>query len=209
MNEQNNIGVLLSINTKPIENILAGLKEWEIRKTRPKLEPPFTCYIYATKRKSAKDYLIVTECNNGDYNHSYYGNGKVIGEFICDNIMVFGYDEHIGYPTPAYEGDESFLDCGPGYWITVGDLEKTGLTGEEFNKYGNGKDLYGLHISNLVIYDEPKELNEFRKPCLHLEKCEECKRSINQELPFGEISIGCDNVLLYSPQSWCYVEVLK
>lgn len=196
MSESNNIGVLLSINTKPIENILAGLKEWEIRKTRPKLEPPFTCYIYATKRKSAKDYLIVTECNNGDYSRSYYGNGKVIGEFTCTSIKE--YTRSVLFDQEGETKDLAEL------------AYKSCLLMSEIVDYlGNNDKLYALEISDLVIYAKPKELNEFRKPCLHLENCENCKRSINQKLPFGEISIGCANVLSYSPQSWCYVEVLK
>lgn len=37
--------VLLSIRPEWCEKILSGEKTVEIRKTRPKLEPPFKCYI--------------------------------------------------------------------------------------------------------------------------------------------------------------------
>ena len=51
--------VLMSINPRWCELIANGKKTVEIRKTKPKLEPPFKCYIYCTK---------------GDF--SIYGDGK-------------------------------------------------------------------------------------------------------------------------------------
>lgn len=42
--------VLLSIHPKWCELIASGKKTIEIRKTRPKLEPPFKCYIYCTNK---------------------------------------------------------------------------------------------------------------------------------------------------------------
>ena len=58
-------------------------------------------------------------------------NGKVIGEFVCDYIHPFFNDED------------------------------TCLSREELAEYENGKTVYGWHISDLKIYDKPKELSEF------------------------------------------------
>ena len=55
--------VLISSLQKWCSKIANGEKTIEVRKTRPKMNPPFKCYIY--------------EC----------GNGKVIGEFLCDEII--------------------------------------------------------------------------------------------------------------------------
>jgi hypothetical protein len=76
-------------------------------------------------------------------------NGKVIGEFVCDAIDEYFYTE--------YEHD-----FGSAYFVSTADGEKTCLEYDELEKYGNGKPLYFWHISNLVIYDKPKELSEFR-----------------------------------------------
>ena len=57
------IAVLISIRPKWCEKIINGQKTIEVRKARPKMDTPFKCYIY--------------EC----------GNGKVIGEFLCDEII--------------------------------------------------------------------------------------------------------------------------
>ena len=52
--------VLISIKPKYCELIASGKKTVEIRKTRPKIEPPFKCYIYCTK--PSKKYQTVSGC---------------------------------------------------------------------------------------------------------------------------------------------------
>ena len=64
--------VLISIRPKWCNLICSGKKTFELRKSLPKLETPFTVYIYCTKDKFSKDNCIF--------------NGKVIGEFTCDMI---------------------------------------------------------------------------------------------------------------------------
>ena len=51
--------VLLSIRPEWCEKILGGEKTVEIRKTRPKLEPPFKCYIYCTLAGSDSLFMDV------------------------------------------------------------------------------------------------------------------------------------------------------
>ena len=46
--------VLISIKPKWCELIASGKKTVEVRKTNPKLDTPFKCYIYCTK---AKDFF--------------------------------------------------------------------------------------------------------------------------------------------------------
>ena len=70
--------VMLSIRPKWCEKIANGEKTIEVRKTRPKLETPFKCYIYCTIdgiKKMPKDYIAES-----------VERGKVIGEFTCDRI---------------------------------------------------------------------------------------------------------------------------
>lgn len=185
--------VLISIQPKWCELIASGEKTVEVRKTKPKLETPFKCYIYCTQGKFADLGVIGNEI--------YQKRGKVIGEFVCDKIDTYFYDEHIGYPTPQYEGDESFYDCGKGYWITCADLDKTCLTEEELLGYGKAGSLVGWHISDLVIYDKPRELSEFIHTKEHVNK-------IMNSVAHWECGID-DEVarkITRPPQSWCYVE---
>lgn len=119
------VGALYSINRPHTDNIKSGLKLWEIRKSKPNIPVPFPAFIYETKKKG--------------------GCGKVIGEFICDEIKEIKADNAI----QAY----------------FNNTHETCLTDTELRLYATkGKPLYGLHISNLKIYDKPKELSEFYKP---------------------------------------------
>ena len=68
---------------------------------------------------------------------------------------------------------------------------------EELRKYlGQGiHDFYAWHISDLVIYDKPKELSEFS--------------SGSSRLEFSETEDGFPwkwSGMKRPPQSWCYVE---
>lgn len=50
--------VILSIKPKWCELIASGQKTVEVRKTRPKIETPFKCYIYETKDKTKQYYDV-------------------------------------------------------------------------------------------------------------------------------------------------------
>ena len=121
--------------------------------------------------------------------------GKVIGEFVCDEILQFNHDD---YNSPAYD-------------ISDDDLNRTCLFQEDLYRYASGKTLYGWHISNLKIYDEPKALNKFYK-----KDFEEALSNWEDLFSIGTPK-GClveyppepkeeDYILTKAPQSWCYVE---
>lgn len=128
--------VLISIRPKWCELIANREKTIEVRKTKPKLQPPFKCYIYCTQSKeglpdSAEMYI--------------HRSGKVIGEFICDSIIPIS----VSYSNPNHH-------------LSNREFPFTGLTDKAIMEYlGNGVTGYGWHISELVIYDEPKELTDF------------------------------------------------
>ena len=107
--------VLISISPKWCEKIINGRKTIEVRKTRPKMDTPFKCYIY--------------KC----------GNGKVIGEFLCDEIININGAGRI--PSDA--------------------ARPTCLEPAELHQYLGTATGFGWHISNLRIYDTPRELREF------------------------------------------------
>lgn len=158
--------VLISIRPKWCELIANGQKTIEVRKTRPKIETPFKCYIYCTVGKG----------NTGDIlPKSGIVCGKVIGEFVCDEIE---------------ELDSYFYECAAAD-VLYENIRNTCLSWADFNKYSNGREfLYGWHISDLKIYDKPRELSEFT-------------------YWLGFISDGAtDNHghLKRAPQSWMYVE---
>ena len=87
--------VMISIHPEWCEKIISGQKTIEIRKTRPKIETPFKCYIYCTQDnkndliiKNHKGYLFgkISDRAKSNLTESWIANGQVIGEFICRDI---------------------------------------------------------------------------------------------------------------------------
>ena len=80
--------VLISIQPKWCELIANSKKTVEVRKTKPKLETPFKCYIYCTANNKGTHDLLEIHNTQGKI---YKANSKVIGEFICKGIGTFGW----------------------------------------------------------------------------------------------------------------------
>ena len=171
--------VLISIQPKWCELIASGKKTVEVRKTKPKLETPFKVYIYCTKDNSFAEKTLRGFDENGKAIYYKANKGKVIGEFVCDRIDYIGW---ISNPTK--------LD-----WKNYYD-KKSCLTSSQLYDYSNGGCYYEWHISDLIIYDEPKELSEFSRHDNTYDNCfgwafEDRDKSVPITRP---------------PQSWCYVE---
>lgn len=182
--------ILLSIKPKYVELIASGQKTIEVRKTAPQ-EVPFKAYIYESRNGGHR----CKHCNEKDSCYSYApknvgcynGRGKVIGYFICDKVDEYPYD----YCDGVDIDDDTILE--------------TAIDREDINIYAKGKTLYGWHISDLKIYDKPRELSEFYTK----KKCNSCKKS-------GYESTACmydedckvPMSITRAPQSWQYIEDL-
>lgn len=203
--------VMISIRPEWCVKIANGQKTIEVRKTRPNLIPPFKCYIYCT---NSPPYMVLGDKFRGNWETEYtttYGysrketnkiwgimNGKVIGEFVCDHIFCYPWNEY----------DPPFQDNGA-YDLLPRDFSESCLTYSDFENYGfDGTDyhtLYGWHISALKIYgiyDDLLEITQFIKPCQKSDVCESCAM-------YSEFKDRCNNSALQirrPPQSWCYVE---
>ena len=175
--------VMLSIRPKWCQKIASGEKTIEVRKTKPKLETPFKCYIYCTLPKYPHEDFITT-----DYPMpQFYGGGKVIGEFTCDRIDRLAPANE---PYGIYDIDDDYV-------------LQTCLENGALWDYGHGIPLYGWHISDLRIYDTPRELSEFRRA---IDPCDSCHAEYTWECT------GCKKLsgdIKRPPQSWCYVEAMK
>lgn len=133
-----NKSVITSVRPKEGELIASGRQTMLVRKTRPKIETPFKCYIYMTATKERCrlwEYITAYQNSKGEILN---GSQKVIGSFVCDEIIEDKRGEN--------------ADVFSKFAL---------LSLEEQKKYGANKPLYGWHISDLKIYDKPKELVEF------------------------------------------------
>lgn len=205
---------IVSIRPEWVKRIIDRGKTFEVRKSVPK-EVPFKAYIYVTKdgiNGRSSEVLLLNkhtgEVGFGDYRNACHCgkddfeicNGHVVGEFICDKV---------------------FRTCG---WRLRGDTQQCAkqtrleerfsrfvcLTIDEAVKYAGGenREIYGWHISDLKIYDKPKELSEFgnlcRKDCLRLGKGgKSCKFLSTDGTP-------CNRIIPITrpPQSYMRVEEL-
>lgn len=139
--------IITSVSPYLCEKIVSGDCKILVKKTAPK-EVPFKAYIYMTQG-TYKDL--------GLYSEGIYQNRmKVIGEFICDKVIktcgwrLRGYTQQCAKRTP----EEEILP------------RSACLSIDEIVNYAGGEngEICGWHISDLRIYDEPKELSEFRTP---------------------------------------------
>lgn len=198
--------VLISIRPEWCEKIVTGQKTIEVRKTRPKMDTPFKCYIYCTqsadilwilkeRERSLHPDKIADVFKAAKCGGAYRGNGKIIGEFICNRV------------TNLFSNSR--------FWLDEDDVLHTCLSAAEMRKYANGANgLYGWHISYLVIYDHPRDLWEFTPACRYKNDDGSCpsrrvacsyqKYDYN---PDGSINlVECGRTLERPPQSWRYVE---
>lgn len=124
--------VLISIHPRWCAEIFNGQKTIEVRKSFPRqLETPFEVLVYCTKGKENEKMCF-------DRYSPYIGNGKVIGSFVCDDVITDFRGEHSD------------------------DFAKYALLSiDEQKKYGGNKLLYGWHITAPKLFDKPRELGEF------------------------------------------------
>ena len=111
------------------------------------------------------------------YESGFDGRHKVVNEWICDNITTW----RICVGIPAH-------------------LPKAAcVSAEEIRQYSgkNYKDISEMRITNLKIYDTPKELSEFYKPCRY---------SGNPDCGWLKEADLCSRNITRPPCSWCYVE---
>jgi len=172
--------VMASVQPQWCEKIASRDKSLEVRKTKPNIPVPFKCYIYQTRRRWW--YEILGKLSACAWVRAVMeGQGKVIGEFTCDDVK------------PIFAQDFIVRED------AIRAIKGSCLTPQEVKDYAGWKkgiqlfdckELYGWHISNLVIYDSPRELKEFRGL---------------RETKFGFEPVA----LTRPPQSWYYVEELE
>ena len=178
--------ILISIKPKWVAKILNGEKTIEIRKTMPKCDLPIDVYIYCTKDKpraimTDKGCVVANTLEvggNSQYKSAYSLSGKVVAKFTLDKVGEIKFDDKEVQRKACLTEDELFEYL---------------FVNEPYHE--DMKKGYAWHISNLVIFDKPKELSEFKIPC-----------------DFKCPKLGCcychkNTRLTKAPQSWCYVEV--
>lgn len=200
--------ILISIKPKWVAKILNGEKTIEIRKTMPKCDLPITVYIYCTKWSDNGYTNTLTRMKNGSFHNlkkfdeftdEFIQNidetgftGKVVAKFTLNKVEEIGMWNYSEYGTRTLcENHLSIKSC---------------LDAYELKDYLKGKIGYAIHISDLEIFDKPKELSEFYKAGAW-KVYEEQLDSSYMKRTEQEIMKSLNQTLTKAPQSWCYVEV--
>lgn len=161
--------ILISIKPEYVCKILNKEKILEIRKSIPKCDLPCKVYVYCTKDRNnvcvvKQNTSFIYKTINIDCVHilgnGYIGNGKVVAEFtlnkidkieICDPY-IFRNNEQEDW---KYFEKNACLTCEQM-------MEYIGY-GEDHDGWDKKYDVgYAWHIDDLIIYDKPKELSDFR-----------------------------------------------
>lgn len=219
--------IILSCTPAECEKIANGDMSILVRKKVPK-ETPFKAYIYCTKAN--KKYQTICGCMvintdelyrlpngkikhgwsgelmccNGEYTRDNFLNGKVIGDFICDELEEL-HEWELSPQGKFADFERERLEK----FLTAACLSE-----EEVVRYRENlpyyKPLYGLHISDLKIYDKPRELSEFISP-LKAKKCVDyCVNGICSNLGYEELCGAirrCEyKKVTRPPKNYIYVE---
>lgn len=203
--------IIQSYTPQECERIINEQQTIKVCKTAPK-ETPFKVYMYCTKKgdmffhggigekqvlyynpdekKYKFDYPLELMCCKNKYTKDNFLSGKVIGEYVCEKVDIA--KEQVILGGIYYSRYEDVIDC-----LLV---EKSCLDNFELLTYGKGKPFSVLHISNVKIYDKPKELNEFKTiKCTNKRgSCSDCK-----------IKPDCIKQITRPPHGWQYVEELQ
>lgn len=243
--------ILQSIKPQRCELIASGRMKINVMKTRPKIQEPFKVYIYcAIGQRIPNGFGGVSEAlkqplwklRNGTVVNYLDGetmdvfqckklNGKVIGEYVCDEIQELRFDAleqcYLMRKARGANLDKEFMSgtC-LSYKEAYEYCKNLKCNSEHTDMF------YGWHISDLKIYDKPKELSEFMiidkdklSCCPYRERIFQNPEFTNSNYLYGGYSCsktkepdfddidfcrgGCTDVfkpLTRPPQSWCYVE---
>ena len=213
--------ILISIKPNWVAKILNGEKTVEVRKgtalykATQKLIDEYgyaEFFVYNTRDeryrldKELNGKYFVWDTKSKDYpfdktRNRHYFFGKVVFKFRCYKV------EHFEREYLSRYIDDYYYDSGEP--LNKKFYKQTCLTEDELFNYIGGKGGCAIHISDLEIFDKPKELSEFNG-YKRVHKCDVC--------PIERMCIGFCGKDTYStilkpltkaPQSMCYIEVEK
>lgn len=200
----------IMIAVKPIwcAKIMNGDKTTEVRtskalyKATKKLieEQGYATFLMYCTKGDVLEYLYDTSDNYGEYiDHKgkCWGdeqlNGKVLAKFTVrkvEEIENFIYYQNDGWCGEEREHIDTNGMC---------------LSEDELHTYLKGKNGYAWHIEDLVIFDKPKELSEF-KQIVKVHKCSTCCDYPCEEKCGFPAYVEFSKQLTKAPQNFCYVE---
>ena len=235
--------ILISIKPKWAEKILNGEKTIEVRKSTALYKAIQKLidengyaefYVYCSKI-NRKDYHLIesiTDKGETEYEVDYYIGSEGYLDYCFDGKVMFKFR--------CYNVEEILIKLNGNYYTnTLSNnklLTKSCLSQNEIFEYTNAHvskigcylfSGYAIHISDLEIFDKPKELSEFYTIVKEKVKTDcpfnckgycftnyDCKYYVEDDGWGGQLACSCPtkevNIkkrLTKAPQNFCYVEV--
>ena len=145
--------VLLSVKPELAQRVIEGRQKILLKMSQPRIETPFKCYLYCKHGKLLSfskhaGFSFVADCSPFITTEKWLNepgqlNGRIFGEFVCEFVrkvnVPMTYIEYIADP----KIDEILFEANvrkawPGIY-------------------------YVWHITDFKLYDELKELSEFKR----------------------------------------------
>lgn len=126
--------MLMPIRPDWVEKILSGEKTVELRKRLPDLE----------KLNWKEPFQVIVYCSQRrKLWTAEHGNiaGKVVAEFTCDKIKR------------VYDKDRRKINREA--------IEEACVSIQQLEEYAQGAAVFGYHISNVQVYERPREISEY------------------------------------------------
>lgn len=118
------------------------------------------CLIYCTK---SKPYISYDSYDNKiwETDREYSLNGKIVAQFDCEKVEKFD----VPYPAYFCEVKDKLEHITKGSCLSLLNL----------HHYMKNQKGYAIHISNLKIFDNPKQLSDYVYLTCGYEQCSKCK----------------------------------
>lgn len=176
--------IMISIKPEWCLKIMEGKKTIEVRKNKGLGN---TIQKLINENGYVDIYVYCSKTNYRGFLSKRYA-GKVIFKFHCYKVEEIKVEKALSIPKYTSDSMSETELC-----------KKTCLSIYDLNDYLKGEKGYAIHISDLEIFDKPKELSDFQGTCNSCEafRLKVCK--LNRE--------KCDRHLTKAPQNFCYIEV--
>ena len=186
--------ILISDHAKWCALMMNGDKTIEVRKTAPK---EWKDYLSGKTKEMPKPIDVYIDCTKNHYLGfiSKRYAGKVVAKFTLNKV------EELWFESPFSNFPYGHTLIKGKHYLETDILKNSCLSYYElFNYLCKKKIGYAWHISNLVIFNKPKELSEFKVKG----NCKKCKSYC--PATFWNKKRNCLKVLTKAPQSYCYIE---
>lgn len=131
----------------------------------PKYDPPFKVYVYCNDSGEKVNVGLLS---------SITGNGKLIGEFVCEKIYEFEYGN-----MPVYDGYGQYHGKSQGYYGIIDKKYAKYVSEKRLWDFGKGNTVYALAFDKFVGWLQPQPIGVLLRECISpYHDCANCEHGM-------------------------------